>query len=192
MAIALETSTNTLLIEEFLALPETKPASEYIDDQIYQKPMPQGKHSTLQAEIVMAINQMAKSKKLAYAFPELRCTFGKRSIVPDISVFEWSNISLDNDREPLNKISIAPDWIIEILSPAQSPFLIIDKIGFALKHGTKLSWLIVPKERRILTFKGDNFNICFNICQGVDILPVLEIFGDWQISVQNVFDLLKF
>jgi len=192
MAIALETSTNTLLIEEFLALPETKPASEYIDDQIYQKPMPQGKHSTLQAEIVMAINQMAKPKKLAYAFPELRCTFGKRSIVPDISVFEWSNISLDNDREPLNKISIAPDWIIEILSPAQSPFLIIDKIGFALKHGTKLSWLIVPKERRILTFKGDNFNICFNICQGVDILPVLEIFGDWQISVQNVFDLLKF
>lgn len=188
MTIALETSINTLLLEEFLALPETKPASEYIDNQIYQKPMPQGKHSTLQAEIVMAINQIAKPKKLAYAFPELRCTFGKRSIVPDISVFEWSNIPLDDDREPLNKISIPPDWIIEILSPAQSPFLIIDKIGFALKHGTKLGWLVVPKERRILTFKGDSFNIC----QGIDILPTLEIFGDWQISVQNVFDLLKF
>ena len=188
MTIALEPSINTLLLEEFLALPETKPASEYIDNQIYQKPMPQGKHSTLQAEIVMAINQIAKPKKLAYAFPELRCTFGKRSIVPDISVFEWSNIPLDDDREPLNKISIAPDWIIEILSLAQSPFLIIDKIGFALKHGTKLGWLVVPKERRILTFKGDSFNIC----QGIDILPTLEVFGDWQISVQNVFDLLKF
>ena len=48
MAIALETSTNTLILEEFLALPETKPASEYINDQIYQKPMPQGKRSTLE------------------------------------------------------------------------------------------------------------------------------------------------
>ncbi|MFN9817256.1 MAG: Uma2 family endonuclease, partial [Pseudanabaena sp.] len=37
-------STNNLSIEEFLALPETKPASEYIDGQIYQKPMPQGQH----------------------------------------------------------------------------------------------------------------------------------------------------
>ena len=48
MTIASDTSINTLLLEEFLALPETKPASEYIDDQIYQKPMPQGKHSTLE------------------------------------------------------------------------------------------------------------------------------------------------
>lgn len=42
-------STNNLSIEEFLALPETKPTIEYIeyiDGQIYQKPMPQGQHST--------------------------------------------------------------------------------------------------------------------------------------------------
>lgn len=43
--------------------------------QIYQKPMPQGKHSTLQIELASAINQVAKPKKLAYAFTELRCTF---------------------------------------------------------------------------------------------------------------------
>jgi len=35
-------------LQDFLKLSETKPASEYIDSQIIQKPMPQGKHSTLQ------------------------------------------------------------------------------------------------------------------------------------------------
>jgi Uma2 family endonuclease len=30
----------TLKLEEFLQLPETKPASEYIDGQIIQKPLP--------------------------------------------------------------------------------------------------------------------------------------------------------
>ena len=181
-------STNNLSMEEFLGLPETKPASEYIDGQIYQKPMPQFQHSTFQIEIATAINLICKPQKLAFAFPELRCNFGDVSIVPDIAVMRWANIPFLANKRVANEASIAPDWIIEILSPAQSPFLIIDKIGFALKHGTKLGWLVVPKERRILTFKGDNFNVY----QGADILPILEIFGDWQISVQNVFDLLKF
>lgn len=35
-------------LAEFLKLPETKPAKEYIDGCIYQKPMPQGKHSRIQ------------------------------------------------------------------------------------------------------------------------------------------------
>jgi Uma2 family endonuclease len=37
----------SLMLEEFLALAETKPASEYINGQIIQKPMPQGKHSAI-------------------------------------------------------------------------------------------------------------------------------------------------
>ncbi|UIE40358.1 Uma2 family endonuclease [Leptodesmis sichuanensis A121] len=36
-----------LTLDEFLKLPETEPASEYIDGQIVQKPMSQGEHSTL-------------------------------------------------------------------------------------------------------------------------------------------------
>lgn len=40
--------TSKTSLEDFLQLPETKPASEYIDGRIYQKPMPQGEHSTLQ------------------------------------------------------------------------------------------------------------------------------------------------
>ena len=39
-----------LTLEEFLTLPETKPASEYIAGQVIQKPMPQGKHSKLQVK----------------------------------------------------------------------------------------------------------------------------------------------
>lgn len=61
-------STKNLSIEEFLALPETKPASEYIEGQIYQKPMPQGQHSTFQAEIVTSINLIGKSQNLLLLF----------------------------------------------------------------------------------------------------------------------------
>ena len=45
-----QASTKTLTLDEFIKLPETKPANEYINSQIIPKPMPQGKHSTIQSE----------------------------------------------------------------------------------------------------------------------------------------------
>ena len=42
-----QTRSAILTLAEFLKLPETKPASEYIEGRIIQKPMPQGKHSTI-------------------------------------------------------------------------------------------------------------------------------------------------
>ena len=76
-----------ITLEEFLKLPETKPASEYIDGAGIQKPMPQGKHSTLQTELSTFIKIILKPRQIARAFSELRCTFGGRSTVPDVSVF---------------------------------------------------------------------------------------------------------
>lgn len=55
-----QTPSKPLTLEEFLKLPETKPASEYMDGQIIQKPMPQGKHSTIQGELVTVINAVVK------------------------------------------------------------------------------------------------------------------------------------
>ena len=82
------TQSKQITLEEFLALTETKPASEYIDGKIIQKPMPKGKHSIIQAELIIALNSVLKPQKIAMAFPELRSTFGGRSTVPDVSVFQ--------------------------------------------------------------------------------------------------------
>jgi|GEM_PF-2668942 len=81
-----------LTLHEFLQLPETKPASEYINGEIIQKPMPKGRYSRLQGKLCATINQVAEETKIAYAFPELRCSFGIRSIVPDVAVFQWERI----------------------------------------------------------------------------------------------------
>lgn len=70
-----------------------------IDGDIVRKPTPKGKHSRLQFKLCDRINEIAESRKIACAFPELRCTFGSRSIVPDIAVFKWSRIPSDRDGE---------------------------------------------------------------------------------------------
>ena len=76
-----KTPLTTLSLEDFLNCPETKPASEYIDGQVVQKPMPQGQHSTLQVELTETINAVVKKQRIARAYTELRCVFGGRAIV---------------------------------------------------------------------------------------------------------------
>ncbi|WP_448268965.1 Uma2 family endonuclease [Nostoc sp. DSM 114159] len=188
MILSIE-STTALNIEEFLKLPETKPASEYFNGKIYQKPMPQGEHSTLQIELASAINQVAKLQKLAYAFTELRCTFSGFSIVPDIAVFEWQRIPFDAKGRIAKKFEIPPDWIIEILSPEQSPNRVIRKITFSIQNGAKLGWLLDSADESIMIFEPNKLP---ELKEQQDILPVLSVLENWQLTVADVFNWLSF
>ncbi|MGY6529990.1 MAG: Uma2 family endonuclease [Cyanobacterium sp.] len=185
MVVALE---KKISLAEFLNLPETKPAQEYIDGNIYPKIMPQGKHSRLQTRLSTAINQAGESDNLVLALTELRCTFANRSIVPDISVFLWENIPLDEQGEIIDRFQIPPDWIIEILSPEQSPNSVINKIIFCLNHGTKLGWFIDTKDKSVMIFQANKLP---EIKYHDDQLSTLDILQNWQISVDELFNWLK-
>jgi Uma2 family endonuclease len=140
-------------LAEFLGMPETKPASEFIDGAIHQKPMPQGKHSIIQRELTFAIDRPLRDQKIARAFPELRCTFGDRSTVPDISVMLWERIPRNFDGTVANVFAIAPDWTIEILSPDQGQTKVVKNIMHCLKFGAQLGWLIDPDEQTVFVYQ---------------------------------------
>lgn len=181
-------SPHQLSLEDFLQLPETKPASEYIDGKIYQKPIPKGKHSAIQTFLAATINQVGIPKQIARAFPELRCTFGGRALVSDITVFSWQRIPLDANGEIEDTFEIAPDWTIEILSAEQSSTRVINNILFCLNQGTELGWFIDPQERMVITFRpGEQPEIKQNQVS----LPVLTSLEDLQLSVQEVFSWLS-
>lgn len=180
-------ATRHISLEEFLQLPETKPASEYIQGQISQKPMPKTKHSRLQLRLCNAINEIAESPKIAYAFPELRCTFGDRSIVPDIAVLFWEQIAFNADGEPVDDIKIAPAWTIEILSPDQRSNRVAGNILYCLQHGCELGWLLDPDDRSILVFLPKQQP---QLCTGGDRLPVPDRIP-LNLIAEQVFNWLK-
>ncbi len=182
------TTIKSITLTEFLKLPETEPYSEFIDSQIYQKPMPQGKHSTLQIRLADTINGVGFPQQVAYAFPELRCTFGGRSIVPDIAFFKWERIPFDTDGEVANTFELPPDWTIEILSSNQSQTKVTDNILFCIRNQTKLGWLIDPEEKAIICFQPNQLPEIMR--QPKEILPVPD-FLELQLTVGQVFDWLK-
>jgi Uma2 family endonuclease len=180
--------SKTLTLEEFLKLPETKPASEYIDGQAIQKPMPQGEHSTLQGELIISINAVTKPQKIARAFPELRCTFGGRSIVPDLAVFRWERIPRNESGGIANVFNLAPDWVIEILSPDQSQTKVTAKILHCLKHETQVGWLIDLAEKAVFVYFAQQQPELLEHSE--QILPVPSFASGLQLTVGALFDWL--
>lgn len=115
-----QTPTKPITLAAFLELPETKPASEFIDGKITQKPMPKGKHSRLQTKLSNVLSDFLEAKGTGLALTELRCSFGGAVVVPDVVVLQSDRIPLDADGDISDIIEVAPDLTVEILSPQQS------------------------------------------------------------------------
>ena len=180
-------TTQKQTLEEFLKLPETKPGKEYIKGIIIQKPISKGRHSRLQSKLCNVINNVVESDKIAYAFPELRCTFGERSIIPDVAVFLWENIVFSDGGEIADNFRTHPDWVIEILSPEQKPNKVIGNILHCLSSGCEVGWFIDPDDQSILVFNNGQQP---QLLQNTDILPVLAAI-DLELTADEIFSWLK-
>lgn len=177
-----QTPVKPVTLETFLAMPDTKPASEFINGKILQKPMPQGEHSVLQGELVTIINSQLKPE--GRAFPELRCSFGGRAVVPDVTVFRDDRIPRKPNGRIANVFSIAPDWTIEILSPDQSQTKVIRNILHCIEHGTAMGWLIDPEESCIFVYEADKVRM---FDQPDEIILVPQFAKEIQLTIGKIF-----
>lgn len=193
--MAIANPQKTLSLQEFLFLPETKPAQEFFHGTILQKPMPSGKHSRLQSRLAREIDLRTESSEIALALTELRCTFGGRSLVPDIAVIRWENLPWDDDDNLGDRFNQAPDWTIEILSPQQPQHLVMEKILFCLQHGSDLGWLIDPYVGSVTAFtqdKAPTLHLSEPLPETQDLpLPMLAGLEDWELYAKDLFNWLK-
>ena len=184
-----QASAKAMTLEQFLQLPETTPASEYGDGTIMQKPMPQGEHSTLQRELLIGIDSVVKAAKVARAFPELRCTFGGRSIVPDVAIFSVDRIPRQENGRIANVFSLAPDWTIEILSPDQNPTKVINNILHCLDHGCQMGWFVDPTVQTVIAYPAESRSRSF--FRATDGLPAPEWAQAVELTISQLFGWLS-
>lgn len=184
-----QTPPKPLTLDEFLRLPETKPANEYINGQVIPKPMPQGQHSRLQQKLINEINGEVETHRVALALPELRCTFGGRSIIPDVAIFRWHHLPVNEDGTLANAFQSAPDWAIEILSPDQSSTRVTSHLLHCLAHGCELGWLIDPAEALVQVYQPDQ--PLQSLENAELLLPVPAFAKALTLTVGDVFSWLR-
>lgn len=173
-----------MTLEEFLRLPEDEPALEFEDGRITQKASPKGHHSVLQAELVQRINQLARAPKLAIAFPELRVTFGGRSYVPDLSVYLWERVLVDERGRVADDFFGPPDIAVEIVSPDQSVTALIRRCLWCVANGLRIALLVDPADESVLLFRPDHVPAALHDGDRIDVNDVLPGFN---LTVEGLF-----
>ena len=176
---------DNLTLKQFLRLPEAKPALEYIDGQVVQKVSPKLTHSVLHTQLSRHLLNYAQPRKIGLAYVELRCTFGNRSLVPDISFFARGRIPKDSKGKKVDDVFLPPDLAIEIISRGQTIKDLSARLTWCVQNGVRLAWLIQPTKERVFTFQPDRGVAILEkdaVLSGEDVLPgyvlpLPEMFG---------------
>jgi Uma2 family endonuclease len=173
-----------LTLDEFLARPETKPYSEYVDGEVWQKPMPDADHGRLQFILTLLIRRFLEQTPLGVVVLEWRCIFGppgqQRIFVADVAfaTHERRAVKGRNERKFL---WTAPDLAIEVLSPDQDAEKFAEKLFFYLMHGVRLVWVVNPWERTVRIFRPGEDSRLLNrgdVLDGADVLPGFSVAVD--------------
>ena len=182
------TTKPKLTLDEFLALPETEPASEYVCGEVIQKPTPTFAHSLLQAFFVVVLSQFLRTSGLGWRVgPELRCVFGppgrERPYVPDVVVISRERLP-EGDTRRVVPFRAPPDVAIEILSPDQPMGRFTDKIDFYLRHGVRLIWVVDPPAETVTVHAPDADPVTLTVDDTLDGGTVLPGF---TVAVADIF-----
>jgi Uma2 family endonuclease len=176
---------DNLTLRQFLRLPEAKPALEYIKGRVIQKVSPKTTHSVLQSMLCTRFMEYARPRKLGMPYIELRCTFSGRSLVPDLSFFERGRIPKDSSGKKVDDIFLAPDLMIEIISPGQTIKALSARSSWCVRHGVRLCWVIQPTRSRVYVFRPEQPGTILEVGDSLSAddvvpgfaLPVAELFG---------------
>ena len=145
----------TYTIDDIYALPDGERA-ELIDGRMYIMAPPSRKHQRISTRFVSIIDRYIeehKGKCEVYAAP-FAVYLDERSntyVEPDISVI------CDPDKLDDRGCKGAPDWIIEIVSPASKKMDYLLKLLKYRFAGVKEYWIVDPEKNRVIVynFTGD-------------------------------------
>ncbi|MBI2760878.1 MAG: Uma2 family endonuclease [Chloroflexi bacterium] len=185
------TTAQKLTLEQFLAMPETEPASEFVCGEVVQKPMPDLPHSRLQSYLWSLLDRFLEQTGQGIVEIELRCVFGppgeRHGYVPDLVYISNDRVPDDDTRE-LRPFEGAPDIAIEVLSPDQHAGEFADKLQFYLMYGVRLVWVLDPDRETVRIYAPGRRSV---LLLGDDVLDGDVVLPGFSVRLTQLFSRLR-
>jgi Uma2 family endonuclease len=177
-----------------ITVPETRPATEWVRGRALQKLSPRPRHSVQQLWIGGWLRLWAGARGLVGS--ELDIKLGRpgeplRPLVPDvcyISFGRWSRERFATDEVP----RVAPDIVVEILSPGDRRVDLDDKLDVYLQAGTTLALVVDPRKRIVETFGGPNLASALHAIYRNEDVIAFETFEGLTLPLADVFAAIDF
>lgn len=138
--------------EDLLSLPDNV-TGEIIDGELVVTPRPSRKHAkaafALSGELAPPYDfgRGGPGGWVLLIEPEVR--LGEHTVVPDLAGWKKETFPVTEDS---NWISVAPDWVCEILSPRTLRTDRVGKMGIYREHSVRHVWLLDPSNKTLEVF----------------------------------------
>lgn len=142
--------------EDLLALPETM-VGELVAGELLAAPRPAVRHalvaSALGGELILPFQRGRGGPGGWWLLGKPELHLGQEVLVPDLTGWKRTRMQVPPD-EPF--LTLAPDWVCEILSPSTAGFDRVRKMPVYLRERVGYVWLIDPLARTLEVFQNEN------------------------------------
>lgn len=148
MVVAAKALKKTISYEEYLQMPEINLRYEIIDGEMIMSPAPTSEHQWFLSNLFIEIRQFVKRKKLGVVLPAPLDVLIRKSPLktrqPDVLFLstERTGIKGRDELKDMPVIEVAPDLVVEILSPSDRSTVLQGKLQDYARIGAQECWLI--------------------------------------------------
>lgn len=134
--------------------PETKPATEFIHGRLVQKMSPRGLHARVEGEFYRALYNWADEHAAGRVGTEWDYDVtppgeDTNRLVPDVAYLSYERVPFEDD-DAAEIPTIAPNVVVEVLSPGQTMDDLAEKLRIYLAAGVELAIYVDPRREYAL------------------------------------------
>jgi Uma2 family endonuclease len=171
--------------DDFFALPSTNRKVELANGEVIVAPSPSNQHQAISMALSLALGNYVRQHRLGvvrYAPHDVRLYAGTVR-QPDLFFVREEN----RDRFTGQVFEGGPDWIAEILSPADRQTDEVAKLAEYARAGVPEYWLVDPEETtiRIFTLAGEDYRLAAAVGRGE--VATSTAIARFAVAVDEVF-----
>lgn len=143
-------SLPAMTLEEFLA--SDLEGYEYVKGELILISPTSGEHGEISVNLIVPLGAYVQENQLGRVYiPDTGFRVGERVLIPDIAFI--SNARLPEERR--KAFEIPPDLAVEVVSPSDVQFRIVQKVLNYLDAGTQLVWVVEPVAQTVTIYRSE-------------------------------------
>ena len=155
---------------------------EYVKGKLIPMPPTSGEHGDISMSLVVFLGPYVYENQLGRVYTsDTGFQIGDRVLMPDIAFV--SAARLPEDRR--NAFAIPPDLAVEVVSPTDAQFRVVEKALTYLSAGTQLVWVIEPIAKTVTVYRSET-NI--KVLTREDTLDGEDVVEGFSCKVSQLFE----
>ena len=132
------------------------------------------RHGRVAVNLAVCLAGHVRARDLGQVYVEAGFTLARDPDTvraPDVAFISGARV---RDPEPVGYSDIAPDLVVEIVSPRDRPGEVLAKVADWLSAGTRLVWIVDPERRLARNYRHDGTETIVTVegaLDGEDVLP---------------------